>query len=198
MLEYYDQEALSIYYQFRDQFPNYNELFEISQLTSRQVRLLKAKHGRGIYAFDRGMISGVKVFTETSFEEGNLTLQTRERIYNHMRLGIDIIGRKEVRNWLEQVVFYLKVPDASILGERQKRRRSEGEEGIPPEYLHHISQKYEQHYLHCHQAYAEFGLPTPRIIPIDASVDCREDPHYYPRTLDIILSTLQEMIPHAP
>lgn len=193
VLEFYDQEALDIYYRFRDQIPNYNELFEMGQLIGRQVRLLKAKEGKGIYAFDRGMISGVKVFTETAFEEGNLTLQTRERIYDQMKLGIDILGRKEPLSWLEQVVFYLQVKDSNILDERRSRRNSQGEEKIPQSYLTTISRKYEEYYADCQKAYREFGLPTPRVIPLDGSIDYREDQQYFPSALKKIRSTMEEM-----
>lgn len=195
--EFYDPEALSVYYRFRDKIHNYNELFEKSQLVGRQVRLLKAKHGKGMYAFDRGMISGVRVFTETSFDECNLTLQTRERIYDEVKLGIDVLGRKEAGSWLEQVVFYLYVDDPAILYDRQRHRNSKGEEEIPLAYLARIHHKYQEHYSNCREAYAMFGLPAPKVVQIDASADFRQDIEYHPRTLQAMLSTLREMKPDA-
>src|SRR3989338_1115128 len=62
--EFYDAEMLKIYYRYTREKPEYNELFERIQLNGRLARLIKAKHGEGIYIFDRGMLSSIFVFTE--------------------------------------------------------------------------------------------------------------------------------------
>ncbi len=194
ILEYYDAEALKIYYQFREHSPEYNELFEKDQLYGRLWRMVQAKHSGGIYGFDRGMISSIAVFTENACEEGNLTLQARERIYDDVRRGIDMLGRKAPHDWLEQIVLYMKVYDPEILVRRQQGRKIDGE-AIPPEYLKRIMEKYVAFYDEAEKNYGKFSLPAPEIITVDASPNFTEDKEYHSRLAERLKRKLQEVLP---
>ncbi len=193
ILEHYDAEALKIYYQFREHSQEYNELFEKSQLYGRLWRIVQAKHGRGIYGFDRGMLSSIAVFTENACEEGNLTLQARERIYDDVRRGIDMLGRKKPHDWLEQVVLYMRVWDPEILMQRQKKRKVDGET-IPLEYHQHILQKYDRFYGRVKENYQKFSLPAPAVVTVDASPDFGTDKVFHARLAEMLKNTLQGVL----
>ncbi len=191
--EFYDAEMLKIYYRYTNERPDYNELFEKIQLNGRLARLLKAKHGEGIYIFDRGMLSSIFVFTENSYEEGNLTLQARDRIYDSLKWSIDVLGRKEPFNWMERVVMYLQVKDPQVLFERQQRRGTAGEQ-IPLDYFKRTNDRYEQFYADHQQVYARFGLPAPRVVVVDGSVDFNVERNYHPQLLEKVVGEMRTIL----
>lgn len=188
--EFYDAEMLKIYYRYMNERPDYNELFEKIQLNGRLARLLKAKHGEGIYIFDRGMLSSIFVFTENSYAEGNLTIQARDRIYDSLKWNIDVLGRREPFTWMEQLVVYLQVKDPQVLFDRQQKRATEGE-NIPLDYFKRTNDRYEQFYADHQQVYARFGLPTPKLVVVDGSVDFNVEQDYHSRLLERIVGEMR-------
>src|SRR3989344_6363637 len=187
--EFTDAKALELFYHDRRQYTN---VFEQSCLTGRQVRHMKAKEGKGIYIFDRGMIGGAETFARNSFQEGFSTHSAYQRYLADLKDGLDQLDRTRQESWLEQLVVYLRVPDVSVLQERQRQRNTTGET-IPAGYLDRLNQLYDRYILGSAEIYPEYGVRAPQIIEIDAAVDFRQQTDYHPQIMEQITTKMKEM-----
>jgi deoxyadenosine/deoxycytidine kinase len=187
--EFIDHEALEIYYH---DMRSYTAMFEDSCLTGRIVRHAKAKEGKGIYIFDRGIIEGTEIFCQNSFELGNLRHTDYANYSERVRRRLDDLDRSAQERWLEQLVIYLKVDDTNILLERHHRRGTPGER-IRPEYIQSINDRYKKFFQPDNLAmtYQRYGLRPPKVITVDASVDCETDDCYHNKILEQIITELE-------
>ncbi len=185
--EFVDPEALPLFYQNRERYTN---IFERSCLTARQVRHMRAKEGKGLYIFDRGMIEGAETFARNSFEEGYSSHAAYQRYLADLKEGLDELGRTQQESWLEQFVVYLRVPDVEILQRRQQVRKMEGE-AIPIGYLQRINQLYEEFMGRIGEVYATYGVRPPQVIEIDAGVNFRERPTYHQEILETLMTKMR-------
>ncbi|MBI4152667.1 deoxynucleoside kinase [Candidatus Woesearchaeota archaeon] len=190
--EFVDDEALKLFYHNMHRYTN---IFERSCLTGRQVRHMKAKEGKGIYIFDRGMIGGAETFARNSFQEGFSTHRAYQRYLADLKDGLDQLDRTRQESWLEQLIVYLRVPDVKVLQERQRQRNTTGEV-IPAGYLDRLNRLYDRYILGSAEIYPEYGVRAPQIIEIDATVDFRENVEYHPQILKQITTKMREMNIH--
>ena len=187
--EFIDPIALELFYHDRRE---HSVTFEESCLRGRINRHLKAKHGDGIYIFDRGMIGGAETFSKNSFLEGYLSHEDYESYIRNLKRGLDQLDRTQQHKWLEQLVVYFRINDEEVLVERQKQRATPGEV-IPVEYLKTINRMYESFFNNIETVYAKYAVKPPKVITVDATRDFNEDKNYHARILDQIVKELGEM-----
>lgn len=196
VIEHYDDVGMKIYYAYRGQSIGYNELFEKDQIHNRLWRMVKAKHSKGLFVFDRGLIPSVAAFTENAFDECNLDILARKRIYGTLDWGIDVLGRKDYMSWSERLTVFIKT-DPEICYQRQLTRNTEGET-IPLEYFERIGKKYDQFYDQHDPSvrekfYGQWGLPAPQVLLIDGNIDFHDNPDYHKQVIDQIITKMTQM-----
>ncbi len=187
IVEFIDHSWLQLFY--RDRKKN-TSWFEKSCLIGRIGRHFVARAHKGIVFFDRGMLGGASTFCRNSFEEGYLRYNQWMEYQQMLRSGLDDLDRSGQREWLEQLIVYLKVDDVEVLQRRNRIRDTEGED-IPAGYLSRIGELYERYIGNIDVIYNDYGLNPPRVLTVDASVDFLQDESYLTSMLDEITGSMR-------
>jgi deoxyadenosine/deoxycytidine kinase len=186
IVEFIDHSWLQLFYRDRQKYTSW---FEKSCLIGRIGRHFVAKAHRGLAFFDRGMVGGASTFCRNSFEEGYLRYDQWLEYQKMLRSGLDDLDRSRQEEWLEGLLIYLKVDDATVLQKRNRIRSTEGEV-IPAGYLDRINRLYETFIENVAEAYTDYGLRPPRVLTLDASVDFLDDQAALAAMMDRIVAAL--------
>lgn len=188
IVEFIDHSWLQLFYRDRQKYTSW---FEKSCLIGRIGRHFVAKAHRGIAMFDRGMLGGASTFCRNSFEEGFLRYNHWMEYQQMLRSGLDDLDRSEQKQWLEQLLVYLRVDDVEVLQRRNKIRSTEGED-IPAGYLERIGSLYEKFIGNIEEIYTDYGLNPPRVLTLDGTVDFLDDEKYLSQMLDEITAAFHQ------
>jgi len=186
IVEFIDQSWLQLFYQDRRK---YSSWFEKSCLIGRIGRHFVAKAHKGVVFFDRGMLGGGMTFCKNSFDEGFLRYDQWSEYQQMLRSGLDDLDRSEQKQWLEQLLVYLRIEDIEKLKKRNEIRATEGET-IPTEYLIRINALYERFIDNIEEIYDSYGLAPPNVLTFDASVEFLQDRSYLTYILDSIINSI--------
>ena len=190
IVEFIDQSWLQLFYQDRKK---YSSWFEKSCLIGRIGRHFIAKAHQGIVFFDRGMLGGGMTFCKNSFDEGFLRYDQWSEYQQMLRSGLDDLDRSEQKQWMEQLLVYLRLDDIEKLEKRNAIRNTEGE-NIPTEYLIRINHLYEKFIDNIEEIYDSYGLKPPNVLTFDASVEFLQDSSYLTYILDSIINHIRRRI----
>lgn len=194
-LEYTDLKALALFYlkglSARDREANSN-IFELSTTIGRGVRHLLVKNSPGLNGYDQSIVSAAETYFKNSFNSGLITHEAKDIYFKIVRSIIDSLGRLEQNRWKEQLIIYMRVLDANILYKRYLERNTPGE-NPSLEYLESLITQNEHFTSNLDTIYPEYGLTVPKLITIDAAIDCNKNPEFHPQTLDQIIKTMKEM-----
>lgn len=195
--EVFDPVFLDLFYNHRQnpfEAQIITELFEGDCEHKRVGRHLKAKYGPHIYCFDRTLIVGVETFARNSHQSRYLTHDAWARLQERLLRSLDQLNRLEQPRWLEQLVVYLRVKDPKVLHERAMARKRPEETEISLDYLTQINDRYERLFQEKDEVYHRYGLNSPEVLEIDASVDFRQDPNYHQNILERVVQKLGGML----
>ncbi len=187
-LEFIDHEAGKLFYLDRKA---HSRIFESSNRINRIVRHMKAKNDSGTYVFDRGLIEGAETFCRNSFEEGYLSHRDYQRYIDDVKEALDDLDRTQQDRWLERLIVRLQVKDVTILQQRQ-RNRNTNYEHIPEGYLKRINELYDRFFDNLDEIYSGYGVETPRVMSVDASVDFTLDNGYHSGVLRRIKGEIEK------
>ncbi len=194
-LEFIDPVALELFYLDRKMHIEpydkraHTELFENSCLQGRINRHSKAKIIPGVHIFDKGMLSGAETFCKNSVREGFLSGEGYEHYQRTLRRALDQLDRTQQEKWLESLIVYFRVRDVSILQQRQKQRKTEGEV-IPAGYLEKINTLEEDFIQNLETVYRSYWLRAPKLLIVDGSIDFNEYPDHHQETMEKILEKM--------
>ena len=187
IVEFIDHSWLQLFYRDRKKYTSW---FEKSCLIGRIGRHFVARAHKGIVFFDRGILGGASTFCRNSFEEGYLRYNQWMEYQQMLRSGLDDLDRTMQKEWLEQLIIYLKVDDVEVLQRRNRFRNTEGED-IPAGYLSRISELYDRYIGNIDEIYNDYGLNPPRVLTLDASVDFLQDESYLTSMLAEITGSMK-------
>lgn len=190
--EYVDTVGLDLFY--RDPH-TYADDFEESLLHSRKIRHCNAKISPGIVVVERTLLEGFHIFCQNSKDSGFLSAIGYADCEKFVKRTVAKLKTAEQQRWSESLLVYHKIrnEDLNILVERQMKRKREGEEGISKDYNVAIQEGYNQFFdaNNLNQIYGRWGLQSPAVLEIDASIDFNKDPNYHRQILDKIIGTLE-------
>ena len=186
IVEFIDHSWLQLFYRDRKKYTSW---FEKSCLIGRIGRHFIAREHKGIVFFDRGMLGGASTFGLNSFEEGYLRYNQWMEYQQMLRSGLDDLDRTGQKEWIEQLIVYLKVDDVEVLQRRNRIRNTEGED-IPAGYLSRIGELYDRYIENIDEIYNEYGLNPPRVLTLDGSVDFLQDKSFLTSMMDEITGSM--------
>ncbi|MBT3324514.1 deoxynucleoside kinase [archaeon] len=168
----HDQDVLASFYKNME---DTTEFFELGTLCFRSVLSSIISKVRGIVVGNRHVIEARQTFVEHSRSLKN----EDKRFFDETATGVyDMLLRRAIEKGIipiPEIVFFLFVDDDNILIERNKKRNDPGEKSIDPEYIKNLSVYFENYRKNFADIYNFFGVPVPKLVEINTSVDLFQD-----------------------
>ena len=180
----HDQDVLASFYKNME---DTTEFFELGTLCFRSVL-------SSIISKVRGHV----IEARQTFVEHSRSLKNEgQRFFDETATGVyDMLLRRAIEKGIipiPEIVFFLFVDDDNILIERNNKRNDPGEKSIDPEYIKNLSAYFENYRRNFADIYNFFGVPVPKLVEINTSVDLFQDE----QALNLIAEKCEEEIRKA-